>query len=413
MSFLARRAGAVLLVLVGLLASLVLVGVSPATADNGTAVGRVIATQQGKLRVKVLWFDNHWKYLGQRKLDSDIYRLSLAPGTYHLQFVDLRPSYDVTKYAPSDIQVTVPSGLPVQHDVKMRRGAAITGVARGGGHVLRGARIVAANANQQSYETKANSQGQFALGGLPDGNYSLFTFDRDQTWVAKSLWVPKMKRPEVRNLGINLKTKGGSLLVSLFKPDGKPMGGRFYVTVVSKASGQFWTARAGGGSVTFQGLYPGRYKLVAPGVGNYLARTGSVVGGYVKAGGADLASTFKWTQRGAWITGIVVDYEDPSIPIAKVPVSLYDASGNKIGQDTTNDNGLFTFAGQLDTQDGLTVVATGGWYQGDNYCNFKRTSVGDISVTHGMQTDMDALEMRHAPADDQAGATLCYPSDGS
>ncbi|MGZ4450926.1 MAG: carboxypeptidase regulatory-like domain-containing protein, partial [Nocardioides sp.] len=208
MSHLRRRAGAVVLVLAGLLASLMLVGVSPASAANGKAVGQIIGTEPVRLQVKMLWFDAHWHYLGQRRIDGDIYSISLAPGTYHLQFVDLRPSYDVTKYAPSDVTVTVPSGRSVQHDVKMHRGGAITGVAKGGnGKPLGGARVVAANTNQQSYETKANGKGQFAVGGLPAGSYSVFTYDRDQTWVGKSLWVPKIKLGEARNVLVKLKGK--------------------------------------------------------------------------------------------------------------------------------------------------------------------------------------------------------------
>ena len=48
-----------------------------------------------------------WNYIGQKAANGGGYSLSLPPGTYHLQFVDQRPSYDVTRYAPTDVKVTV------------------------------------------------------------------------------------------------------------------------------------------------------------------------------------------------------------------------------------------------------------------------------------------------------------------
>ena len=109
-------------------------------------------------------------------------------------FVDQRPAYDVTKAAPANIKVTVRAGRTTTKNATMRRGAAITGTVKAGGKVAKGARVVAANTAEQSFEVKANGRGQFALGGLPAGNYSVFTYDRSKRYVAKSLWVPRMKR---------------------------------------------------------------------------------------------------------------------------------------------------------------------------------------------------------------------------
>ncbi|GAB3770876.1 hypothetical protein FB382_000295 [Nocardioides ginsengisegetis] len=419
MSFLARRGGAVLLVLVGLLASLVLVGVSPATAATGQVRGVVYGPQKINLHVQMLWFTKDWKFLGKAKVPStNIYSLTLPAGSYHLQFVDLRPSYDINKYAPSDIFVTVRAGSPTQHDVKMHRGAAITGTAKGGDHrILPGARLVAANTHQQSYETKANGRGQWAIGGLPDGNYSVFTFDRDRIWVGKSLWVPKIERGQIRNVSVTLKQHGGRLLVDLHQGDGRPMLGKFFVTAVSKASGQFWTEQAKGGEVSFDDLYPGKYKLVAPGHGRYLAQTGTIQGAYVKAGGSDLASTFTWTRLGAKVQGIVVDYEDPSYPLSGAEVMLFNADGDKLGSTTSNANGFFSFGGQLDTQDGLKVVAGPGPYsdylgEEPHRCKFGHRTSDAFAVTRGQTSDIGAVELPHLPAAQQTNPS-CDPSDGS
>ncbi|MCW2765735.1 MAG: hypothetical protein JWO11_1694 [Nocardioides sp.] len=408
-----RRLSALLALVVALLASLVLVVGSPlpASAETGTVKGQVIGTQAGPLKIRMMWFDRHWTYLGQRRLDRDIYSLSLPAGTYHLQFVDLRPSYDVTKYAPSDVTVTVSAGNPVQRDVKMRRGAALTGTVKAGGRPARGARVVAASTDETSYETTANRAGQFALGGLPAGDYSVFTYDRQKTWVARSTWVPKLQRPEVRNLALTMRAKGGSMLVDLKRPDGKAMKGSFFVTAVSRASGQFWTERAQRGTVIFQGLYPGRYRMVAPGVGIYLARTGSVQGGNVRPGRADLVSRFAWTRRGAWLTGSVVDKEAPDVPLEGAQVLLYDKAGNQIGGTSTNEQGRYTLKGQLSTQAGLTVAVQpdpdrDGWLQGENYCRFERLEVSPVAIRTGHATDIGEVLLPHQPSSDR----LCAPA---
>ena len=45
------------------------------------------------------------------------------------------------------------------------------------------------------------------------------------------------------------------------------------MTAVSRSNGQFWTEQAAHGTVTFGGLYPGKYDLVVPGAGGYLGGT--------------------------------------------------------------------------------------------------------------------------------------------
>lgn len=403
----ARRRASALALVVGLLASL-LAALGPAVpaqaaqAANGKVVGQVIGSQGGKVNVKMLWFDRQWNYLGARRVSGGIYSLSLEPGTYHLQFVDQRPAYDVTKYAPSDVRVVVRSGRIVQRDVRMKRGAAITGTVRAGGRPAKGARVVAANANEQSYEVTANGKGQFAIGGLPAGSYSVFTYDRSETWVGRSLWVPGLKRGHAKNVGITLGKRGGSLLVQLRQPDGRKMGGSFFVTAVSKATGQFWTARARRGEVAFANLFPGGYRMVAPGVGNYFARTAGIQGARVKAGRADLASSFRWTERGGWITGTVVDEADHDTPLRGAVVTAFARSGAQLDRTTTDAYGEFTIDGPIATQDGIRIVVEpdpngGGWMQGVAYCPFERTRSGPWSVTTGVQTPIDEpIALRHA-----------------
>ncbi|MEI5671835.1 MULTISPECIES: MSCRAMM family protein [unclassified Nocardioides] len=405
----ARRTTTVLAVLVGLFASLLLSVAATAPAEAASAArtfevrGQVLTP--GKLpRLRLKWFTRDWTYLGEKRVSGDIYTLSLAPGTYHLQFVDQRPSYDVTKYAPADVTVTI-RNRSVQKDVRMRRGAAITGTVRTGGVVGKGARVVAANTYEQSYETKANDKGQFAIGGLPTGKYSVFTYDRRGTYVDKSTYVGRLKQGRAKNVGIRLRKKGGSLLVDLFRGDGSRATGKFAVTAVSKKTGQWWTATARGGKVTFRGLYPGRYTLVAPGNGDWLARTGPIAGANVRPGRADLASRFTWTKRGAWVTGRVVDGKSGQA-LGKVTVTLYSSGGQALATTTSGSTGLFKLSGQLTTSSNLTLqVRPGGpnppyLTTGKLYCKFDQRNYAVARITTSRQYDARSVAIPRSASQD-------------
>src|SRR4051812_40919774 len=108
----ARRTRSALLLALALLAAFLVTGAAqPAGAadDKGLANGAIRFPHGDRPAVKMLWFDGSWNYLGQKRANGDSYSVWLEPGTYHLQFVDQRPAYDVEKYAPTDIEVTVRS----------------------------------------------------------------------------------------------------------------------------------------------------------------------------------------------------------------------------------------------------------------------------------------------------------------
>jgi hypothetical protein len=282
----ARRTAPALIaaLLLGLVASfaLTVVASAPAQADTTGRVRGNIAAGGGQLqKATVRWFTDQWAYLGARKVRGGAYQLDLAPGTYWLQVVDDAPSYDVGKFAPTNVKVTVRAGATAVKNVRMQRGAAVTGTVKAGGKVAGGARVVAANRDEQSFETKANSKGQFAIGGLPAGTYSLFTYDRRNTFVDKSVFVGKVKAGQAKNTHVALRKRAGTLLVDLYAGS-QPVSGKVTVTVTSKKTGQWWTATSRRGSVTLAGLYPGRYTLEMPDTDGYAGRTGAVQSGNVR-----------------------------------------------------------------------------------------------------------------------------------
>lgn len=403
----------VLALVVGVLSTLGAGLVAPAAvaAEKGQVVGEVLVP--GNVKLKVRWFDKNWTFLGSRKVNGNIYSLSLPAGTYYLQFTDERPNYIVDKYAPTDLKVVVRSGKKTQKNIRMKRGAAITGTVRGGGKALGGAEVVAANKNEQSFRVKANKKGQFALGGLPDGSYSVFTYDKRGEWVDKSSFLKGLKSGTVRNLAVNLRKKGGRLLVEL-KAGGKKVKQSVFVTAVSTSSGQFWTVKAKRGQASFKGLYPGKYTMVAPGVGSYLPQEAAIKGARVKPGRADLASTFTWTKLAASVQGYVVNAEHPELDLQGARVRLYAADGGLLGTAVTDASGQFFIAGQLLTQSGVSAVidpdpVNGSAYLGDPpyRCKFGTAEVGGLTLKVGTTTQLGNVPLPYLPVEQQDG----YPNN--
>lgn len=412
----ARRTavGLLLALLLGLLSG---VGTSTVLAPSAHAVekGRVVGEVlvPGNVKLKVRWFDKNWNFLGSRKVNGTIYSLRLAPGTYYLQFTDERPAYNVDKYAPTDVRVRVRSGKKVQKNVRMKPGAAITGTVRAGGKALGGAKVVAANANEQSFSTKANDKGQFAIGGLPDGSYSVFTYDRKKTWVDKSTYVQGLRSKQKRNIGIVLRKKAGKLLVDL-RAGGQRVKETVFVTAISKASGQFWTVKAKRGEASFKGLYPGKYRMVAPGVGNYLPQEGAIKGAGVKQGRADLASSFTWKKRAASVQGYVVNAEHPELELEHARVRLFANDGSLIGSAVSDASGQFFIGGQLMTQGGVTLVVDPDPGQGSTYlgkapyrCQFGTMELAGLDLQAGTTLQAGDLLLPYLPVEEQES----YPNN--
>ena len=407
-------AATVLALVLAVLAALGATTVSLAPAADAAAKGEVTGEiRPGGFPVKMRWFDADWRFLGSRKVTNGIYSISLAPGTYYLQFTDERPAYNVDKFAPTDLKVRVRSGDFVQRNVRMQPGAAITGTVRAGGKPAGGARIVAANSNEQSFETKANGKGQFAIGGLPIGSYSVFTYERTKTWVGRSTYVRGLDAGGRRDIAISLGQKAGKLQVRL-RADGQTVRDSVFVTAVSKSTGQFWTTKAKRGTAVFAGLFPGKYRLVAPGIGNFLPQTGSIEGAKVPSNGcADLVSVFEWTKRAASVQGYVVNAEHQELDLEGARVRLFAADGSLLGTARTDATGQFFIAGQLLTQTGVTAVvdpdpANGSAYLGTKpyRCQFGSTTVPDLELRVGTTTQVGDIPLPLLPPEQQAG----YPN---
>lgn len=408
----ARRTRAALLVVVALLAALVVTGPGPAAqarADKGLANGSITCPKLAKCPgMKVLWFDAGWNYLGQRKLGSPrSYSLTLSPGTYYLQFVDQRPAYDVTKFAPTDVRVTVRANDLSTRNVTMTAGAAITGRAvNGKGRALKGATLVAANRGQQSFSTIADDRGRFAVGGLPQSQYSVFTFDKARTWVGKSTWAGAVKPGQIKNVPVRLTTRAGELTVYLFTPNGL-LSRKATLTVTSKQTGQWWTDTSSNGTFVFKGLYPGGYTAKFDGAGVWFAAEGAVKNATVRSNRPAFGK-FRVTKRGGWLTGTVVDGGDPTFVLTPpyegakgAKVTLYNAAGDPIATGFSNADGNFKVEGQIATQTGLVIDVqpteqSGGYMIGERWCHFEQASFpaeGSYDVTAGQETFVGDLAL--------------------
>jgi hypothetical protein len=343
--------------------------------------------------MKVLWFDADWNWKGTARANGGGYSLRLAPGRYHLQFVDQRPAYDVSKYAPTDITVTV-GGHTVSKNVTMKPGAAITGVARAGGKPLRYARIVAANKSEQSFATNADKKGRFAVGGLPAGKYCLFTYDKAKKFVGKCTWAGAVDYGQIKDKPVTLSTKAGNLTVFVDTRDGGNAP-KSSVTVTSRASGQWWTATVRSGKAVFRGLYPGRYNLKYDGGGIWLAAAGAVRNGRVRAEKMAFGD-FTVPKRGAWITGTVVDSAQSGRTLGGATVQVWSSGGDKLGEAVSDDNGVFNVSGAIYTQSDVTIVVQPSQYSDylgeEPYrCQYVRTEHAGYDVTENQENFVDVV----------------------
>ncbi|GAA4378982.1 carboxypeptidase-like regulatory domain-containing protein [Nocardioides caricicola] len=418
----ARRTSAALLLVVGLLASLLAATVGStavAATEKGIANGGITCPRVTKCPgLTMLWFDKDWNYINQRKLGAGArgYSLTLPAGTYHLQFVDQRPSYDVSKYAPTDVKVTVRANDLTVRNLTMQRGSAITGTVKGGGKPMGGATLRAANQAGQSYATTANDKGQFAIGGLPAGKYSVFTWDKRKVWVGKSTWAGAVSPSKFKNVKIRLGKKAGQMSLYLFTPDGL-LTVKNTLTVTSKETGQWWSATSGNGTFSFKGLYPGRYTAKFEGAGVWFPKTGAVEKAVVRSNGYTSGS-FRLTKRGGWLRGHLVDGDGQRMVALKpgytngpgATVRLFNAAGDQIATATSDSEGQFILKGQLATQDGLTIVVEpppGGYLRGEGYCQFDRAEFDGYSLVTGKEWYIGQLAIpRTEGQKDPACATI-------
>lgn len=400
----------VMLAVVAVLGALLAAPAPSATAVDRERVYGAINCPPMKMSkcpsMKVLWFDKNWRYLGTRNANNSSYVLNLAPGTYHLQFVDQRKPYNTDKYAPTDIKVTVRS-QPVPANVTMRPGASITGVARAGGKALADARIYAANRAEQSFPTTANDKGQFAIGGLPAGKYCLFTYDRKKQFVDKCTWVGGLDFGQNKNRKVVLKKKAGSLRVFVDTKDDNPAPNST-VTVTSRTTGQWWSAQLRQGEASFRGLHPGRYNIKYDGGGVWFAASGAVRGAIVRASRPAFGN-FVVPKRGGWVTGVLVDAGDPNSELRPqgtqpgATVMLFAQDGTKLAETTSNADGRFRLNGQIRTQDGMTIVvdpssSSSGYMVGADICQFQRTELAhQFRAIQGEESFTGPIQVERVP----------------
>lgn len=374
---------------------------APTSAERATP-GRVrgsVSAPSAARSVLLQWFTTDYRYLGKRTVRGGAYSLSLAPGRYRLQFTDTRPAYDVGKAAPVDVAVTVTAGRTTQRNVKLRRGAAIVGTVRAGGKPAKKARLVAALPDERTFEVVANAAGQFALGGLPAGSYSLFTYDRAKKFTGKSSYFKNLKPGVVRNTAVRLSTPAGRMLVDLYDAARRAFP-TTYATAVNRRTGQFWVAKARGGSVTFDGLAPGGYRLVVNGAGDFLGQTGPVRG-RVRPGKVTFTD-FVMTRRGGSVIGAVKDGgKAERTPLKGAMVTMYGSDGRVLGSDTTGADGTYRIAGAYDGIRGARLVVRpdpneGGGYLGQpgpDRVLFGQCTLDGVSVSAGRVTNTRDLAL--------------------
>ena len=165
----------------------------------------------------MLWFTKDWtlpRQAGSSRAAG--YSISLPPGTYHLQFVDQRAGVRHQEVRADRRQGDGPRERPpTVKNVTMQKGATITGTVqqrqRQAGRAA--SRSRPPTPASSPFSTTANDKGQFAIGGLPQGKYSVFTYDTAKNWVTQEHLGRASSPARPRTSRCGSKKRAGSLTV--------------------------------------------------------------------------------------------------------------------------------------------------------------------------------------------------------
>lgn len=369
---------------------------SPVQAEPaalGQITGQVTdaRTHGGLDRIRVEVFTSNWQYLRATTANKrGVYWFGELPlGAYHVKFIDTRPRYDVTAHLDTDRPVSVKQAdSATVLNVKLQRGASITGTVKAGKSRAKNAKLIAVNQYGGSYEVKANSQGQFALGGLSAANYSVFAYDANKQYTGRSVYVKNLRSGTSKNIYISMKTRAGAF-AGLLTAGGRRLTSTVYVTAVNKSTGQYWVQKVAKGDLSsLRGLAPGKYSLSVPGADGYLGRTIANIGTIKSKRTTDAFANLN--VRGARVVGTVVDANGQK-PLAGVSVSLYDRYGTQVGRGKTTSTGSFSIGGSTPTSTGLTlVVESESPINGQSY---GKVELKGLSLRTGTNTDVGTITL--------------------
>lgn len=358
-----RRSSAVrvaLSVLAVLVLAFTLLGGSASARADGSDTSTPTARVRGELLLSsqavappyfvMTWIRASDGAQGRDRIRGSLFQLDVPPGRYRLTITDPRPPWRIEKFAPTQVHVTAAEGRTTLVSARMRPGAAIGGQVVAGDRVGRSARVLAVNDAGEVWETSADREGRYALAGLPSADYSVFTYDARDQWVAKSVWVPKLTSGQYRDVPIALTGRSGRLVVDLYA-GGSLLADQVSVTAVSRRTGQFWTAQAKKGSAVFSGVYPGSYHILISRDGE---QTRFRLGGQVVRAGRTSFAQVEVPVARAVVRGTATGPDGEVL--MQVPVEVTDAEGRVLSSAFSDVNGRFELL-VPSQQGGLTLRA--------------------------------------------------------
>jgi hypothetical protein len=303
--------------------------------------------------------DKNWRYLRQVKVrSSGAYEIRTdGPGRYHLQLVDTRPTWDLNSYARvPNVNVNV-KNRAVFKNVRVRVGGGIGGKVRVkvGSRYKAGSKalIRAISTDGQVYESRADSNGNYAVGGLTKGSYRVFAYDSKNRKVGKSKYVRGVKLRGYKKASFKLTKAPSAYRGFITVGNGNSLArGSVTVTLINKSTGEYWIKRVRRGALSVTGLTAGSYRLVVPDTSGHFGRTFNLP--RVRTGKTRSVSVNLPTAAGL-IKGTAVDAVTRK-GIPNISVRLKDANGKTQQEVTANNKGQFTLGGWIRPSTGWTVT---------------------------------------------------------
>jgi protocatechuate 3,4-dioxygenase beta subunit len=303
----------------------------------------------------------------------------LSPGADDVEFDGCTAGNYVSQTIPA-VQVT--AGKTATENASLTLAATISGkVTDTSGKALAGICVSAAGAgpNGQNLGATTNSNGMYAITGLPANTYTVtFSACSGADYVSKTIANVQVTPGNTAIENASLAT-GGIISGKVTDSAGKPLVGACVGAILSGTDQGPGATTGSGGTYTIAGLPSGTYSVQFNGcsAGNYVGKT---ING-VKVAAAQTATESASLALGGTISGKVTDSSGK--PLAGICVSAF-LSGSQAGAGANTDStGAYTFSGLAPGTYTVTFASCG-------VGNYATQTLPAVQVTAGKTTTQNA-----------------------
>ena len=325
-----------------------LVGSSPAVGSGQVRAAAALGYVSGTVTVAgapapdaYVQLHSPGKWASARTAADGTYSTAAEPGTYEVVVLGPSGSTYLTTYLGGKVRpddstpLEVVSGASVTADVKLVRGAGVTGrVVDAAGHPVGGATVWLAHVDRfGSTSATTDAHGEYTTYQLATGEVALFAFVDQQRSATRAVAAKRGALTRAPTLTVRKPT--GATITGHVRAHAA--GDQPVQLLDAKKAGVGWERPDANGDVSFVGLEAGTYTVVLSGTN--ISRRVTV--------GATTKASFGTLRRGTptAVSGRVVS--PTGKPAIEAEVRLLDSFGTIAGTAETNAKGYYRIVGAI------------------------------------------------------------------